>query len=228
MLRPKKKMTKKELKKDPVLEKIAQFNDMVRRNQKIVTYVAVGLVVVIALTILMLKSKQKANLEAMGELGLAEQSLARNDYDDAILRLEGITSRYKRTKGAGIATLLLGQAYAAKDDWENARVQYEKYLDDYNDDDLLAASAYQGLGIWAERSGDWLKAAGYFKKAGKVAPYKYLRHEAYINAVRCYLKAEQLKPAKEILELVITDKPEGKYKSDSEALQAEILTRSAD
>lgn len=222
MLRPKKKITKKELKKDPVLEKIAQIDDFVHRQQKYVLYVVIGLVVVIVLAFVLIRSKQQANLSAMGELGLAEQVLANNDYDDAILRLEGIVSRYKRTHGAGIATLLLGQTYVAKNDWENAQVQFKKYIDDYADDKMLTAVAYNGLGIGAEQKGDWKKAAEYFNKAGKTAPYKFQRHEYYLNAARCYLKLEDLKNARTIVTAVLADNPEGHLKSQAEELNAQL------
>lgn len=222
MLRPKKKITKKEMKKDPVLEKIAQIDEFVRQRQKIVFYVTIGLVVVVVLSVLLIKSKQKADVEAMGELGLAEQSLAREDYDDAILRLENIVTKYKRTRGAGMATLLLGRSYMAKNDWENARLNFQKYIDDYEDDDLLTAAAYNGLGIWAEQQNELKRAAEYFSKGGKIAPYKFQRHEYLLNAARCFIKGNELKKADALVQQVLKDEPESKFKSEAEALAAQI------
>jgi tetratricopeptide (TPR) repeat protein len=222
MLRPKKKITKKELKRDPVLERIAQLDEFVHRQQKYVIYGLVGLVVIGVLAFVLIRSKQQANLAAMGELGLAEQVLANNDYDDAILRLEGIVTRYKKTQGAGIATLLLAQTYIAKNDWENALVQFEKYIDDYDNDKMLTAVAYNGLGIGAEQKGEWKKAAEYFSKAGKIAPYKFQRHEYYLNAARSYLKLEDWPKARARVATILADEPEGYFKSQAEELNAQL------
>ena len=57
MLRPKKKITRKELKKDPVLEKISQIENLVRNQRKLFTYLSIGIIAAILLTILLISSK---------------------------------------------------------------------------------------------------------------------------------------------------------------------------
>jgi len=225
MLRPKKKITRKELKKDPVLEKISQIENLVRNQRKLFTYLSIGIIAAILLTILLISSKKKANTEAMGDLGLAELSLARNDYDDAIMRLENLNNKYPRTHSAGIATILLARSYLAKNDYENARKNFVKYIDDYKGDELLTASAYSGLAICAEADSNFTEAAEYFEKGGKISPYKFQKHEFFLNSARNYLKSNNIENAEEIVNMILGDEPESKNKNSAELLAAQIVTR---
>jgi len=69
MLKPKKKITRKELKKDPVLEKISQIENLVRKQRKLVSYILLGVVVVVLLTILLVNSKKKSQHGGNGRTG---------------------------------------------------------------------------------------------------------------------------------------------------------------
>ncbi len=222
MLRPKKKITKKELKKDPLLEKISQLENFVRYQSKIVIYIAIGIVAVFVFSIIFISSKKKANNSAMGELGLAEMSFARADYDDAVLRLESLIDKYSRTRSAGMASVLLGRSYLAKNDYENAKVNFNKYVDDYKDDDILTAAAYSGLAICAEQDSNFAKAAEYFEKGGKVSPYKFQKHEMLLNSARNYLKDSNIERADKIVKSILQDEPESKNKNSAELLAAQI------
>ncbi|MFA6742689.1 MAG: tetratricopeptide repeat protein [Candidatus Neomarinimicrobiota bacterium] len=225
MLRPKKKITRKELKKDPVLEKISQIDSFVRTQRNLVMYISLGVVAVVVLTILIIGSKRKANTAAMGDLGLAKMSIARNDYDDAILRLENLIDKYSRTHSAGMATILLARSYLAKDDYENARINFEKYADDYDDDAMLAATAYSGLGICAEQNSDFKAAAEYFEKGAKKSPYKFQKHELLLNSVRNYLKFNDYESAEKLVNVLLQDEPEAKNKNSAELLAAQITAQ---
>jgi len=225
MLRPKKKITRKEMKKDPVLEKISQIDNFVRDQRKLVMYVAVGIVAVVALSILLVGSKKKANTAAMGDLGLAEMSFARADYDDAILRLENLIDKYSSTRSAGLATVLLARSYMAKNDYENARVNFDKYVSHYDDDEILTAAAYSGLAICAEQNSDFANAAEYFEKGGKVSPYKFQKHEMLLNSARNYLKAADYNSAEKIVNIILQDEPEAKNKNSAELLAARITAQ---
>jgi tetratricopeptide (TPR) repeat protein len=222
MLRPKKKITKKEIKKDPMLEKISQVDTFVRTNPKQLLYGALGVVIVVVLVILLAQSKKSANREASGELGMAEISLAKGDLDDAVVRLEALIEKNPRTKCAGMATLLLAQSYLAKSDYDKALENFEKYADDYDDDDMIEASALNGAGICLEHKGEYKEAAKKYAEAADESPYKFQKHEYSLNAVRNLIKIDDLKKADEMVKKVLDDEPDYKAKSAAEQLQAQI------
>jgi len=222
MLKPKKKITRKEIKKDPVLEKIAQAEHFIHEQGKMVMYVVIAVAVIIALSITMIRSKQNANRVASGELGIAETAIASGDHDNAIFQLEALIDKNPGTKSAGMATLLLAQTYITKDDYENAEINFQKYIDDYHQDDMLMAAAYNGLGACDERKENFEQAAKYFEKGGNKSPYKFLKYECYVNAVRNYIKLHEIEKAERLLKMMPEDDLDYKYKSQVDMLNAEI------
>jgi outer membrane protein assembly factor BamD (BamD/ComL family) len=146
MLKPKKKISRKEIKKDPVLEKISQIEHLVREKSKVILYVVVAVVILLVLSFAMIRSKQNANRQASGELGMAELALASGDIDNAIVQFEAIVEKNPNTEKAGMATIILGQTHILKDDYEKAETYFWSYIKDYKDDNLLTAAAYNGLG----------------------------------------------------------------------------------
>lgn len=222
MLKPKKKITKKEMKKDPVLEKISQVDTFIRSNPKPVIYSVIGIVVVVILVILLAQSKKSANREASGELGIAEISLERGDVDDAIMRLEALIEKNPRTKSAGMAMILLAQSYLTKLEYEKALMTFEKYVDDYKDDDMITASAYNGIGLCLDHKGDFIKAAEMYEKGGKISPYKFQKHEYLLNAVRSLIKMKDLIHAEELVKEVLDNEPDYKAKNAADLLSAQI------
>lgn len=225
MLRPKKKITKKEIKRDPLLEKISQISNFVTKNSRLVTYIVIGLIVVIIFTFSMVNSKKKANIEAAGELGLAELSIENMDYDDAIVRLESLIDKYPRTKSSGMAIFLLAKVHLIEQEYDIAEEYFLKYIDSYGDDEMILAAAYSGLGICEEQKGNLERAAEYLEKAAEVAPYKFQKHEYYLSAARYLIKEENFERAESILISILNDEPDSRTKSFAEILygQLEVL-----
>jgi len=222
MLKPKKKITRKEIKKDPVLEKISQAEHFLREKRKPVLYVTIAVVLVIVLSIALIRSKINANREASGELGIAEMALAANDVDNAIVQLEALIDKNPKTKSAGMATILLAQAYLSKDNLESAEVYYRKYIDDYADDDMLTATAYNGLGACAERDAEYAQAAKYFEKGGDVSSHEFLKCDSYLNAVRAYLKLKNIEKAEKLLNAIPRNNLDYRKRSLVETFAAEL------
>ncbi|RKY53919.1 MAG: hypothetical protein DRP89_05575 [Candidatus Neomarinimicrobiota bacterium] len=222
MLKPKRKITRKEIKKDPLLEKISQAETIIRQKPKQISYITIGLVVIIVLSFVMIRSKKTANRKAAGELGIAELSIQDGDYDDAILRLEKLVDIYSGTNSAGMAEILLAQTYLTKSDYENAEKCFQKYVDDFAHDDMALASAYNGLGICYEHNDDHKEAAEHFEKGAKLAPFKFQKHECLINAVRNLIEIRELEKAEILLNEVLNNEPDHKYKNVAETLSAEI------
>ena len=222
MLKPQKKILKKEIKKDPVLEKLSQVEHLVREKGKTLSYVLIAAIVIILLSVAMIRSKSKANREAAGELGIAQVALAVGDVDNAIVQFEALIDKNPGTKSAGMATLMLAGGYMSKEDFENAELNYKKYIDDYGHDDMLLAAAYNGLGVCYEKKGDPQQAAEYFEYGGDKSPFEFQKSEYYINAVRNYLNVKNIEKARALLLKISSDDLDSKTKSEYEILTAQL------
>ncbi len=222
MLKPKKKILKKEIKKDPVLEKLSQVEHFVREQGKTLSYVLIAALVIVVLSIAMIRSKSNANKEAVGELGIAEMALAVGDVENAIVQFEALIEKNSGTKSAGMATLMLAATYISKDDFENAELNYRKYIDDYGHDDMFVAAAYNGLGVCFERKGEIQQAAEYFESGGKISPYIFLKYESYFNAARNYIIVKNIEKAESVLKKIPAEDLDSKYKTDYDVLNAKV------
>ncbi len=221
MLKPKRKIMKQELKKDPVLEKAVEMETFVKDNSKLLFGIIGGIAVIIILSFVMIKSKNKANITASGEFGIAELALSRGDVEDGILRLENIIDTYKKTSGAGTSCILLGQTYLNQSDYENAEIYFNKYIKEYSND-LGLSAAYNGLGVCNENEEKYEKAIENYKKGAKSASLKFQKHQCLVSAARNLVEIQEYAEAKEILDNINNEEPDTQVKSTLEILTAQI------
>jgi predicted negative regulator of RcsB-dependent stress response len=222
MLKPKKKILRKEIKKDPVLEKISQAEHFIRTNGKRLTYVLIAVVVLVVVSLAMIQSKKRANRAAAGALGMAEIALASGDIDNAIIQFEDLIDKNPGTKSAGMASILLAQAHLAKEDYESAEECFRNYIDDYEHEAMLTATAYNGLGVCAERTGNRNEAARYYVKGAEIAPYKFLEYDCYLNAVRNYVELQNVEMADRLINQISVNDLSARNKVEYESLSAKI------
>ena len=127
MLRPKKKITKKEIQRDPFLETVDQAQAHLEENRS--KYLQVGIAIV-ALLIgfnIISNNSQIRNKEASSSLGDALLTLDLNDQTTAQFQLETVINKYENTASASLAEYYLGKISYDDNDIVNA----EKYLRSY-------------------------------------------------------------------------------------------------
>ena len=140
MLRPKKKITKKEIQRDPFLETVDQAQAHLEENRS--KYLQVGIAIV-ALLIgfnVISNNSQIRNKEASSSLGDALLTLDLNDQTTAQFQLETVINEYENTTSASLAEYYLGKMSYDNNEFFNA----EKYLGSYlnnNPKGFLAPSA---------------------------------------------------------------------------------------
>jgi outer membrane protein assembly factor BamD (BamD/ComL family) len=198
MLKPKKRITKQEIERDPVLEKTMELEKFIRQNSKTLAIAAGAVALVIIVAIFMIKANKQKSLDASGKLGLAQISYQRGDVDDATLRLEELVEDFNGTESAGAGLMMLGQIHIEKGDYETAATYYADYVGNY-DDDLGKASAYKALGVCAESKGNWEEAVDYYKKAIKAAKYKFQKQLAQISLIKANIELKNFEAAQKVL-----------------------------
>ncbi len=123
MLKPRRKIIKKELKKDPYIEFLAKAKNNVDENKTLYMRWALGTVAVIVAVILASNNLQKSKDAAADSLGKALITLATGDIDNATLQFEFVADEYDNNESGTLAKYYLARAY-------------------FNDKDYLAASSY--------------------------------------------------------------------------------------
>jgi TolA-binding protein len=222
MLKPKKRLTKKQIKEDKFVTYYFKAQDYVQKNQKIVSSVIIGIIAVVAISILFVRSKRAAEANASIELARAESALQESNLNTAIDMLKSLADNYSGTKNAGRAVFQLANVYFERQDYEMARQYYEQYLDDYGSDEIMASSAYSGIGASLEQREEFLEAAYYYKKGAEKFPEHFEAARQLMNAARCFRLANNKVEAKELYQRIIDDYPESNVVRNAEMMLSEL------
>ena len=160
MLRKHNKLTKKELKKDPLLIFIARATDYFRDEWvKIVgTVLAVVLVVFAATMITNGRKRSEANAYD------AALSALQSNAPEASALLNAVVDKYGRSQRAADALLRLGNLHFQEKDFEQSEKYFSQFIKKFGGDPLSDFNAYNGLGIALEEKGEPAKAAEVYKK----------------------------------------------------------------
>ena len=144
MLKPKRKITRKEIKKDPLLETIDSIEAKFEKNKK--TYGNIGILVFLVLIGgYIFTNKQNQNkTESNSALGVAMVAYSNMDYENAKFQFESIKSNFGNTISANTSSYFLGKIAYENSDFINSSLHLNDFLK-YSDDDILVCGAIKIL-----------------------------------------------------------------------------------
>ena len=226
MLRPRKKITKKELKQDRLVTTYFKVVDFLRNNRKIVSGVVTGLIIAVIVVVAYLNNRRSDNLKAATDLsqvlnffnGGAYQVAINGDPTHNITGLKSIVENYGGTETGEEAKVYLADCYYYLGDYDNAL----KYFEDYDGSDkFLDASALAGVAEVYEVKGDYEKAAEYYGRAAARDSRNFLTPQYLVGAARNYIKIGKKDKAIDLLARVQKDFPDSPYASNLDYYMAE-------
>lgn len=226
MLRPKKKISRKEMKVDPLLTTYSKALSFYDKNKKYISYAFTGLVVVVIAIVFYLNNQAANNELASIQLGKIFQFYDQNNYQTAIEGqpekglngLKKIVDEYGGTKSGEMARFYLANAYYEIGETDKALAEYE---DVSFSDKLLQASVYAGIAGCYERKGDNLQAAKYYEKAANKAGDNVLTPEYLSLAGRNYGNSGKKEDAVNIFKRIKKDFKESNVAREADRYIAE-------
>lgn len=212
MLKPKKKITKKEIKEDKLVTTYFEATTWYETNKKIVNGALVGVVVLAIVVVAYMNNINANNQKANTELGKVISYYDQGRFDVAIsgnlqenIRgLQSIVDDYGSTKAGELAKFYLANAYFAQNDYDKA-LKY--FLDVSVKDELVTASAIAGAGACYEAKNDYEKAATTYEKAAFKSTKDVNAAENMFHAARNYLSAGKKEKAAELFKKVKKEFP---------------------
>jgi len=220
MLKPKKKITKKELKQDKFVIFTLQAKKYFDEHQKAILQAGIGIIILIILITFYVNSKRSAAEKASSFLGQAQIELQMGNQDRAITLLKELVDRYEGTVPAGQGTFMLARIYWQNGDYTNAKEYFKKYIDDYANDPILTPAAFAGYADYLLIEKKYAEAAQYYEKAAKANPEFPEAASFLYSAAIAYRDAGDVKKAKEIVEKILKDYSDTQYRSRAELLLA--------
>ena len=164
MLKPKRKITSKELKKDPFLESIYSIKQ--HFDEKKPQYLKIGLSVVVVFLIGFLYNSNSVTNENEADYGLSIGMIYLNqgDYQNAIMQFQQIVDEYSNTNSGYDASFYIGKIHFERGNYDLALPHFERYVSGSNNNFILS-SAYESLSAIYEDKKNLDDAISYQKKS---------------------------------------------------------------
>ncbi len=207
MLAPKKKISKKEIKQDRLVETYFKLRTFFDENKKAILITMGSLVVIVLLVIYFVNRSIERDIQSTTLLGNVISLYDQGQYQLAIdgipakniKGLKEVADKFDGTESGEAAKVLLANSYFNLGKIDEAL----KYYEDYDGDNkLFQATAYAGAASCYEIKGNKEKAAELFLKAAKVNPSEVYTPEYLLYSARIYAELGKKEVAKKLLEQI--------------------------
>ena len=201
------RMTKHELKSDPFMTAIFKGRDWLENNVRITLIVVGSAIVLIAATwgFFAWRSSQEADAQKLfGQGGVEMRS---NNPAAAIAQFQKLIDEHPGASVTGMGCFQLAQLQFRQRSFDDARVNYQRYIDDYGNDPMLVAASWAGLGAVDEQAGFYAEALEKFTKAVDSDKKGFAAADFLRRAIRCAISANDSAKALTLYETIQKDFP---------------------
>ncbi len=225
MARAQKKLTKKDLRQDPLMKAVSEAQEVVQVHGRKIGIGTAFLVVVILAVLLFASMRNSANREALIAVAQARQSYMTSSIDSARVDLQAIVDRYKGTQGGGEALFSLAEIALMERRFEDALDLYRQFIKRYHIDPLLKLAAMEGEATVLEDLGRFEEAAEKYDRLVKEDGFGYVVPLALYHAGRCYASLGKMDLARERYRKVVEEYKDAPIRADAERelVHTEIL-----
>ncbi len=227
MLRPKKKITKREMKQDALVMTYARVTSFYEENKRVIGIITTVVVLAVIAVLVVVKNRADANDSAMLQLGQIGEVFSSGQYQAAIdgvperniPGLRSIVDNYGSSRGGELARFMLASAYYELGKYDEALAQFEDFS---APDDMLAASRLAGIAQCYEAKKEFGEAAANFEKAEGKNPKDIQAAEYLSNAARDYGLAGEKERAIELYKRLKKSYPTSSYARDVDRFVAQF------
>lgn len=227
MLKPKKKISKREIKEDKLVTTYFEAQSWIERNKKRMSTMLTILVVIVAAAWIYLNDRATSNVSATTDLGKVMRFYDQGQYQVAIAGspqenvrgLEQIVNDYGSTSSGEIARLYLANCYFFLS-------QYDKALELYQATDIgeksLMASVYAGIAACESEKGNVGEAARMYEKAAATDTRNLHTPEYLYRAAGSYIQTGEKEKASDLIERLKKDFPQSTYAREADRLSVQV------
>ena len=216
MLKPKKKITKQDLKEDKFVKFYLQAKSYVDENYQKIMRAALGIGAIIILLVFFYYNSQETDKEANSQLGIAEIEYTNGNMQKASERLVRLNEEYDGTDAADKGMFLLANIYFQQKKYTDAQVYFEKFVGAYSGSSILLASGYAGLAACEEVNANFSDAADLYEQAADLAPQFPESDNYYYLSALCYKRAGEFNKARSIFEHLASEAKTSQRVKDAE------------
>jgi tetratricopeptide (TPR) repeat protein len=194
MLRPKKKISKRELKQDTLITWYATLTSFYDKQKRNISIGITAVVVIVIAAVVYVKNRAENNEKAMTQVGAIFSYVDNGQYQIAMdgvpeRNIPGLTSivgNYGGTRGGDLAKFYLATCNYNLGKYDDALPLFKDFSPS---DELLAVSRLSGIAACHEARGEYKDAAENYEKAASKYTKDIEGAENLNNAARSYAKA---------------------------------------
>ena len=164
MLNPSRKILKKEIKKDPLLETFEKIESRFDKNKKTLINVLIFFVVITIVGSIYVNSQNETELESSSAFGAALVAYSNSDYDNAKFQFESISSNYEGTENEIFSNYFLGRIAYELGNFNEAKLLLNDFLDNAENEKLVCGAIKQLVDISFQEN-DYVNSLEVLEKA---------------------------------------------------------------
>jgi tetratricopeptide (TPR) repeat protein len=226
MLKPSKKIVKKEIKQDALLTNYVKATSFYYENKRYVSYGVTALIVLVAGAVIFYNTRTGNNEKAAAALGkiisIYDAGAADpNQYKNAIagvperniMGLKAVVDNFGGSDAGEMARLYLANAYLYTGQYDDAIKQFDSFS---GGSSMLKASAYAGLAAAYEGKKEYGKAAPEYERAAETVKGASEAPEYMNGAGRCYGFAGEKEKALTLFKRLKKEYPTSSFARDAD------------
>ena len=205
MLKPTRKILRKEIKKDPLLDYLEKIENGFEENRKTIINVLIFFVAIIVTGSIYVNNQNDIELESSSAFGAALVAYSNSDYDNAKFQFESISSNYEGTKSEIFSKYYLGRIAYELGDFDKAKLLLNDFLDNTENPTFVCGAIKQLVDIFSNEN-DFLKCLDVISKAIEFDINNVSRLELKLLKINTLIKMNDLRGAKTEVENILNNK----------------------
>ena len=205
MLKPQRKITRKEIKRDPFLETIDKVEYNFEQNKKTYLNIALGIIAVIIFVNVLLNKQSQKDIDSNSALGIALVAFDNEDYENAKFQFESILSDFSGTNSFNIANYYLGKISFEN----NELIIAESYLNEYlnnSEPDILIPGTIKILSNIALKNNEFDEAIKLLDRGLRLGLDNNISNEFKLLKVSILIEQDKVEVAQNILNEILLEK----------------------
>ncbi len=217
-----KRVRKKELKKDKLVEEGTRFFFYLTKNKANIVWI-IGVILLVCIGgAYFYRTIQTRHKRAEFEEREAITIYGTGNIREALTRFEDISQLYSKTTSGINSLYWLGNIYYFQGQYQEAREFFENYINK-GKDQILLQGALLGLGDTYFQKEDYFQASQKYEELTTKFPNSSLIPKALFQLIRCYQVLNQLNDAKETLQILSKNHPSSHYTQKSQSLIINLM-----
>ena len=195
MLKPSRKILRKEIKKDPLLDSFEKIENGFEENRRTIINILIFFVVIIVIGSIYVNNQNHIELESSSAFGTALVAYSNSDYDNAKFQFESISSNYEGTESEILSKYYLGRIAYEQENFTEAKLLLNDFLDNTEKTTFVCGAIKQLVDISLNED-DFLKSLDIITKAKKFDISNVCKLELKLLKINSLIKMDDYQGAK--------------------------------